>query len=293
MTPHPHRRSSVFAREIQQGLRGIVRRVDPVVAAVRAHVASEMTYLPDGWSRTDGGWTDPGVVEAQARHWPTLVANLDGRGPLGVSHLPWSSGREDRTHHNAMMSYGYVLARAARHRDRISVLDWGGGAGHYYLYSRALLPELDLDYHCVELPMFCDLGRRLLPEVRFHEAGNGLPYDGGPFDLVVASGALHYAERWRDVARDLASETKTFLYLARLQTVAHAASFAAVHRVDRAGYREFVSWCINRDELVDAITGAGLALVREFVHAEPWVVRGAPERPETRGFLFERTRVRG
>lgn len=126
---------------MRNGLCRIARRVDPVLANIRASVASEMTYLPDGWQHTTGGWHDAGVVEAQERHWPTLVANLEGPGPLGVSHLPWSATREDRAHHNTMMSYGYVLARASRQRDGLSVLDWGGGAGHYYLYSRALLPD--------------------------------------------------------------------------------------------------------------------------------------------------------
>lgn len=36
------------------------------------------------------------------------------------------------------------------------MLDWGGGLGAYYVYSRALLPDLELDYHCRELPLLVE-----------------------------------------------------------------------------------------------------------------------------------------
>lgn len=109
----------------------------------------------------------------------------------------------------------------------------------------------------------------------------------------MTSGALHYVEHWQETARLLASWTGDYLYIARLQVVRRSPSFVALHRIDRAGYPEFVSWCVNRDELIACVSAAGLIFVREFVHAGPWVVRGAPERPDTRGFLFQRPRNGG
>ena len=57
------------------------------------------------------------------------------------------------------MSYGYVLALAARAaeraaadhagdpvRRRLSILDWGSGLGHYFIISRALLPDVTFDF---------------------------------------------------------------------------------------------------------------------------------------------------
>jgi hypothetical protein len=37
--------------------------------------------------------------------------------------LPWT--------HDSVMSYAYVLALTTRHRERLSVLDWGGGVGQF------------------------------------------------------------------------------------------------------------------------------------------------------------------
>ena len=147
-------RTTLVGRSIRAVARTLVGRI----RAIARYSFAEMEYEPGGW-RVIEGWSADLVVQAQEKHWPTLVSNLQGTGPLGVAHFPWHRTREDRDDHNVMMSFGYVLALAARKRDAVSVLDWGGGVGHYYLYGRALLPEVELEYHCYDLPGFCRLGR--------------------------------------------------------------------------------------------------------------------------------------
>ena len=81
----------------------LVRRIN--------YLLSDWVYVPEGWraQRTEmKGWTDPGVAEAVTQHWPTLMRNLEGPGPLGLAHFPWSVTRDEPGYHNAMMSYGYV-----------------------------------------------------------------------------------------------------------------------------------------------------------------------------------------
>jgi putative methyltransferase (TIGR04325 family) len=249
----------------------------------------EMVYSPHGWhlkDYTSKGWSQVGVTEGQERHWPTLVKNLKGTGPLGVAHFPWSLTREDQSNHNTMMSFGYVLALAARKKECISMLDWGGGAGHYYLYSKALLPEIGVEYHCYDLPSLCELGKKLTPEAQFHDSDSDL--DGKQFDLVVSSSSLHYFEKWREVACKLANLTREFLYIARLQTVRRAPSFVATHKIYRDAYTECLSWCLNQQELVSYFEESGLELVREFVFGDTSYTRGAPDEVDSRGFLFRR-----
>jgi len=254
------------------------------------YALSDWAYVPEGWraQRADmKGWTDPDVARAVEKHWPTLVSNLQGPGPLGVAHFPWSLTRDEVGHHNAMMSYGYVLALAARKKDSLSVLDWGGGAGHYYLYSKTLLPEIQLDYHCYDVPSLCELGKKLVPQAHFHHDANDLT--GRTYDLVISSSALHYFEDWQAVFRQLAAATGDFLYLARLQVVSRSPSFVVEQRPYRPGYyTQCLSWFLNRQEIVNCAGESGLELVREFVYLERWAVRGAPEKQEGRGFLFRR-----
>jgi putative methyltransferase (TIGR04325 family) len=254
------------------------------------YVLSDWAYVPEGW-RAQGadmkGWSDPEVAGAVAQHWPTLVRNVEGPGPLGVAHFPWSLTREDAGYHNAMMSFGYVLALAARKKERISLLDWGSGAGHYYLYSKALLPEVEIDYHCYDVPSLCEVGRKLQPEVHFHH--DAMDLAGKQYDLVISSSALHYFEDWQGALRQLAAATGDFLYLARLQVVNRSPSFVVEQKPYRPGYyTQCLSWFLNRQEVVSCAQESGLELVREFVYLERWAVRGAPEKQEGRGFLFRR-----
>ena len=265
----------------------------PAVVDALRYLLSEWEYLPGGWQADKAkgeGWNDDSIATAQEAHWPVLVENLQGPGPLGTSHFLHSTTRDDRGDHNAMMSFGYVLARASHKKDGVSILDWGGSLGHYYLYSRALLPEVRTDYHSFDVPGLCRAGRRQLPDAHFYENSEDVP--DRRFDLVVSSSSLHYFEDWREVAQRLATATGEFLYIARQQTVLRGPSYVVVQRPYHSGYHaEYLSWFISRDELVDFFEETGLELVREFVYAEEWLVRGAPEQGESRGFLFRRARV--
>ena len=267
-----------------------MRYLPPFAIDLIRNFLAEMEYLPQGWSASSSsvkGWNDQSVRDAQEKHWPVLVGNLEGPGPLGVSHFPWIFTREDAASHNAMMSFGYILARVARKKENLSMLDWGGSAGHYYLYSRALLPEVAIEYHCHDVPLLCQLGRKLLPEAQFHEDPSALL--SRQFDLVVSSSSLHYFEDWREMTRKLAATAGEFLYVARLQTVSRVPSFVVVQRPYLRGYHtEYLSWFLNRQEFIACVEESGLQLVREFVFMEEWHVRGAPEEGASRGFLFQR-----
>jgi putative methyltransferase (TIGR04325 family) len=251
------------------------------------YLSAELRYAPEGW-RVIKGWDDQNIAAAQQRHWPTLVRNLQGPGPLGVAHFPWHTSREDRADHNVMMSYGYVLTLAARNKEVISILDWGGGAGHYYLYSKALLPDVVLQYHCYDVPTLCSVGRTVLPDI--HLTDNADEFAGRQFDLVVSSSAVHYFEDWRAEVRKLAAMTHEFLYISRVPIVTHSASFVVSHKIYHDGYEEFQSWCINQQELLGCIEQCGLRLIREFVYYRKSIVRGASEQVDCRGFLFKAAR---
>jgi putative methyltransferase (TIGR04325 family) len=268
-----------------RGLRRVAEYLSPSIKNIASYVFSEMEYMPQGWYDLEG-WNAQSIADAQEKHWPILVSNLQGPGPLGVSHLPQHKTRENRADHNIMMSYGYVLALAARKKDKLSILDWGGGVGHYYLYSKALLPEVDIEYDCYDVPRLCQLGRKLQPETHLHD--DERDFVGKQYDVVISSSSLHYLENWRAQVHKLADATREFLYVSRLQSVIHAPSFVALHRVFRDGYPEFLCWCINRQEFLACAEECGLELVREFVFTELWTIRGAPEKAECRGFLLRR-----
>lgn len=251
---------------------------------------ADWEYCPQGWRTRDPriqGWDAEGVVRSQQQTWPDFVRLVRSTGPLGINHTDLVPAADNPVAHNIVMCYAYVLARAAHGKQRLRVLDWGGGLGHYYEISRALLPQVELDYTCKELPLLCAAGRATLPEVRFiEEDGEAL---SRRYDLVISSSSLHYVEDWRGLLRSLAAVTDEYLYITRLPLIRHAPSYVMVQRPYACGYdTEYLGWVLNRSELLEAARGSGLLLEREFLIEERPEIRGAPEQPQYGGFLFRR-----
>jgi putative methyltransferase (TIGR04325 family) len=247
----------------------------------------EWEWVPDGFAVRDPriqGWNVESILQTQNAKWPRFVELIRGTGPLGVAHEAPSLDNQDFGAHNTLMSYAYVLSLAARHRDDLTVLDWGSGVGHYYHISRALLPEVRLDYHCKDVPMLCQGGRELSPGATFHDRDDCLRR---AYDLVLVSGSLQYSEDWKGIVARLATAARSYLYVTRLPVVRKAASFAVVQRPSPYGYRtEYLGWFLNREEFLGHLTELGMELRREFLIYERPHVSGAPEQCEYRGFLF-------
>lgn len=250
----------------------------------------EWEYVPKGWLTQDErikGWNEQSIVETQKIRRPTFMHSLEGTHPLGLAEAAIRPTNDDWRGHNTLICYAYALALAARKKDSLAILDWGSGAGHYYLISKALLPEIPIEYHCYDVPLLCQLGRKLLPEVNFYENSDDVLQRR--YDLVLSSGSLQYSENWPEIVRKVAAVTRGFLYIARLPIVHEVPSFVVVQRPYKCGYRtEYLGWFLNRGELLKCAEEAGMELIREFLIAEKPFVPRAPEQAESRGFLFRR-----
>jgi putative methyltransferase (TIGR04325 family) len=269
---------------------------------------SEFEYVPEGWGRRVRGWDAAAVEQSYRRRWPEFAAALAGSGTLGVAHeVPTAQHvvTDDPGWHDVVTTFGYVLARAALGleassgkptsgpktgrwkrpgRERLSLLDWGGGPGHYALLARALLPEVELEYHSRDLPRLARLGRELLPEATFHEDDSCLDRT---YDLVVASDALHYVQDFAALLGRLARAASPWLYVALLPLVREAPSFVVQQRPDSYGYdTEYLGWVLNRGEFLQAARAAGLRLEREFLAPGVIDLPDAPEPALHRSFLF-------
>lgn len=286
-----------MSRTITRTARTIARNVLPPIAvkAMRsiAGIAggrgvADWEIEPGGWPAESArlrGWDSESVVSTQLSRWEAFVESTQDTRPFGISHES-AVPDMDYSLHNTVMCFAYVLARAARRHDRLSILDWGGGIGHYFVYARALIPDLALDYSCYDLPFLADGGRRVLPEATFpatEEAALARRYD-----LVVASGSLHYSEDWRAVLSGLAGVCDDYLYVTRQPCLQRAPSYVVVQRPYRHGYQtEYPGWFLNEGEFLGFAQGLGLSLVREFLIQERPMVPHAPEQADYRGFLFK------
>lgn len=243
--------------------------------------------VPEGWgdekTRKIKGWNVADVAEAYAAKWPQFIQSLESDAPFGVP-VDSLTGEFDLAFHNTVMSFAHALATAARSADRLTMLDWGGGFGHYNLIARALFPNVGLDYSCKDLPAMTEHGKRLTPEAQFFSDDACFARN---YDFVMASTSLQYSEEWSEVAGQLARATKGFLFVTGLPMVLHSPCFVFVQRAHAFGYNtEYLAWCFNRCRFLSVMTSFGLKLTREYQLGYRPAIHRAPEQCEYRGYLF-------
>jgi putative methyltransferase (TIGR04325 family) len=259
------------------------------IRAARPASRPEWEYVPAGWSAAQHnaaikGWNDTSVLETYKAKWPTFVDAVQGCGPLSASPESPTSRDNDVAAHNATMVYAYALALAAHRLERISMLDWGGGIGHYLLIGQALLRGVAIDYSCKDVPLLVEHGRKLFPEARFVSDES---WRDRKYDFILASGSLQYWEDWQAALGGLAACLRGYLLVTRLPIVHGTASFVVVQRPYAYGYdTEYLGWCLNRQEVLKCAAAAGLEVVREFRLGYRPFVHGAPEQNEYWAFLF-------
>jgi putative methyltransferase (TIGR04325 family) len=233
------------------------------------------------------GWNVETVVDAETAKWEAFKNNLTEPGPLGFSHESTDlTITRNLFFHNVHVSYGYVLALAAQRQSTVSVLDWGGGLGHYYLLGKALLPGVHLDFSCRDVPLMCQRGRQLCPEVHFYDDDSCLTRS---YDLVLVNGSLGYLQNWQSIVESLSRAAGNYLFLTRVLTVRNSSSFIALQRTRVYNYNsDMLTQVFNETELLDVVAQTGLRLVREFVVGDGPTIAGAPEQCRDCGWLFKR-----
>ncbi|HAA29503.1 MAG TPA: hypothetical protein DCE56_19665 [Cyanobacteria bacterium UBA8553] len=251
----------------------------------------EWEYMPEGWqaAKTDPnikGWNVDSVLEAYKANWPTFLQTLEGTLPFGISPEYGAENRTNLIFHNLMMTYAYALSLATRHKSSISMLDWGGAIGHYYLLTQKLVPDLEIDYHCKDVPVLAEYGNSLFPEAHFYKDETCLDRQ---YDFVLVSGSFQYSQDWASALKDLARATGEYIFVTRLPIIHHVPSFVMVQRPYEYGYNtEYLGWCLNRGEFLECAQKTGLKLMREFVVEQLPPIHRAPEQAEHWGFLFRK-----
>lgn len=249
----------------------------------------EWECMPEGWDAERDprikGWNVEEVLESYKSKWDAFLKTVEGATPFGISpEANADAATADVIYHNSIMIFGYSLARAVHGKDAISMLDWGGGIGHYYRIATALNPDVRIDYHCKDVPVLANHGRRLFPDAHFHVDDTCL---ARRYDFVMASASMHYSRDWRALMVGLTGATGGYLLVTGLPVVLRAPSFVFVQRPYRYGYdTEYLSWCLNRNEFLDHARDVGLRLDREFIVGHQPAIAGAPEQCQYRGYFF-------
>jgi len=249
--------------------------------------ADRFVYAPLGWetklSAAAGGYESARAIAFYRDGWAPFVDALRNAHTKLVTDLgpdpdKWTMACE----HNGFMTFGYVLALAARQKGTLKILDYGGSLGTFYFISRALIPDVTLEYHCKELAEVARAGQEMSSEVIWHTDDSCFDEQ---YDLVMFSGSLQYVRDWQVVLRKASQATRAYLFLWAVPVVERAAAYVALQR--HAGalmlHQQF-----NKAELLAAIDGTGLSLIREFWLEDPPRIADAPEQPSFYGCLLKR-----
>ena len=250
----------------------------------------EWEYLNDQWPQSNErefpGWNHQSIIAAYESRWASFRQKLQTADPLAFTPESPSIEQLDPFAHNVMMTFGYCLALAAHGKTILRMLDWGGGIGHYYLISRALIPDLEIEYHCKDLPLAVEAGRKLLPEAHFYSDDS---YKELSYDFVFAISSLQYVRDWKDLLKMLAERTMKYVLITSLPIVNSVDSFVFIQRPRSYGYStQYPAWCLNRNQLLREATNSGLTLAREFFLGYQPKIQNAAEQNQYRGYLFSR-----
>lgn len=247
-----------------------------------------LEYAPNGWqtqlpANGNTGWSVESVVRSERKKWERFCQNAEGTGPLGFSHeAPDLSVIRNRNAHNIHISFAYVLSLAAHMQKRISVLDYGGALGHYYLIAKATLPHIEIDYHVKEVPMMAEAGRQLNPEVQWFDDDSFL---ANSYDVVMMNGSTPYLPDWKEQLGRITQSVAQYFFITRQAVVQNSPTYVAIQRVYGS---HMLHQQLNQSELLAVMASTGLQLVREFVVADKPIVKDAPEQPELRGWLYRK-----
>lgn len=243
------------------------------------------SWMDKNRNTNNEGWYANSVNKTRLRNWQEYCISLEGSGPLGINRESMCCPMAlDISIHNMYIAFAYAISLSCHCKKRLSVLDFGGGLGGYYLLGRKVLPEVDLSYTVIELPHVCIAGRKLLPEVNFvdTEIWHNMTYD-----FVFSSSAIHYTKDWRSTMKLLIRCAERYLFITRMPFVQKNKSFVMLQNSKVYG-TQYQGWVINKDEFLSFCDENGLKLSREFVNYIGPYIHNAPEQNIYMGFLFEK-----
>jgi putative methyltransferase (TIGR04325 family) len=286
----------------------LLRHIVPPVAWTAARKVREAVTPPSsGWFICDEDpakafakehthWKGEDILHTYSRRWPGFEQVLSTSMPpifasetetLSFDPTTEVSSDAHLLRHNTILGLVFAVARAARQRPKISMLDWGGGVGHQYGLVHSLLPALELDCTCFDLPVSVKFGSERFPEVHFTSDFKCLEQK---YDLVVANNSLQYFEHWQRMLEQLAGAATDFCFLTMVPLLIDGPTQLMTQRwinPDGSRYSE-AEWFFSRSELLRAFPSDAWTLQRELICGMSPMVHGKGMRAEYRGFLFER-----
>jgi putative methyltransferase (TIGR04325 family) len=255
-----------------------------------------IVYAPEGFATPlppeNNSWESDGVLSAHEQKWKAFNREVRGSQPFGFIYESDNfSNRYRVTEHNLNLTFAYVMSRVMleimntgqNKNQSLRLLDWGGGTGHHFQLSKALLPSISVEFHCKEIAAMAKLGRKLNPDVHWWDEDDCFTKDN--YDLVIIDGALQYIDDWRQITTGAANATKGYFFLTRTPVVQNVPGYVAIQHTYNSS---FFHQQFNEEELLRHCRENHLKVIQEFATFEYPGIINAPEQPKFKGWLMEK-----
>ena len=102
------------------------------------------------------------------------------------------------------------LVSTLNKKNKIKILDFGGGLGISYLYLLQCLPHLKskIEYTIIELNEICEIGKKNNLNINFLKE---IPKK--KFDIIFSSSAIQYTEKWKKTLYQLTNLKSKYILL--------------------------------------------------------------------------------
>ena len=184
----------------------------------------------------------------------------------------WRSGLKPVLWHECLAVVAGALSGG---RQRLSVVDFGGGIGSAFVQLISSLPPgVELDYVVVDSEEMAVKGRELFgadPRIRFVTSPAEAPRQA---DIMYLNGVLPYIDDYEHLLGQLAVRQPRFILLARL-AAGNVPTFAS-RQLNVPG-RVFAYWFHNLDELIAILERGGYTLASHSYSEQQYDLSNFPE----------------
>ena len=184
----------------------------------------------------------------------------------------WQAGQKPVLWHECL---AVVAGAASAGRKRLTVVDFGGGAGSAFVQLISSLPsKMDLECVVVDSHEMGDRGRSLFGNDRRIRFVTSLAEAPAQPDIVYVNGVLPYIDDYDQLLGEMAALQPRFILLARLAAGSNP-TFAS-RQLNLPG-RVFAYWFHNLDELIGILQRRGYTLVSNSYSEHQYDVSNFPD----------------
>jgi putative methyltransferase (TIGR04325 family) len=199
----------------------------------------------------------------------------------------WRAGQKPVLWHECL---AVVAGAASAGQHRLSVVDFGGGAGSAFVQLISSLPSsIDLECVVVDSEEIAARGRSLFGNDRRIRFVTALADAPSRPDIIYLNAVLPYIDDYSRLLGQLAALQPRFILLARLAAGSNP-TFASRQR--NLPGRVFAYWLHNLDELIEILKRSGYALASNSFSEHQYDMSNFPETHRVERFrnvLFARS----